>query len=246
VTLDDLLTEHGAASWDKQMCLMEMTDENRWNLDTKRGELSFGSRLTFPVQFLGTEAEDAQTWLWAWANEASRLPPALVTASRQLEEFGRQNGVAALSDPESSLEDVNGHLLSLIASGLCGADAYYRGPYDGGALFLLLSAPEARQQDDPATTAFVRNFLGFTSTYSCEHRPALAAYARYKAYTCTDQPDGSLLCVSPSGDPATATFDERGVVTQLRAKISPQSTEANAEAKPEPAATKKPWWKLGR
>lgn len=241
MTLDDLITEHGAASWDKQMCLMDVTGENKWNLDTRRGELTFGSSLTFPVQFLGTEAEDAHSWLWAWANEASRLPPELVAASRQIEAFGRQNGVAALSEPESSLDDVSGHRLSMIASGLCGADAYYRAPYDGGALFLLLSAPEVRSRGDATTTAFVRNFLDFISAYSCEHRPALIAYARYKDYACTEQPDGSLLFTSPSGDPVTATFDEEKRVKQLRARVLPQTPEV----KPEPAPVKKPWWKLG-
>ena len=240
MTLDELLTEHGAASWDKQMCLMELIGENGWNLSTSRGEITFGTQ-TFPIQMLGSEDEDAGTWLWAWANEASRLPPEIVTASRQVQEFGRQNSVPEFVAPESSLDAVNGHLLSMIASGLCEADAYYRGPYDGGAVFLLLSAPEVKNYADSSTTAFVRNFLDFISAYSCKPRPALTAYARYKNYACTDQPDGSLVCVAPSGDPVTAIFDSLGRVAQLQAKVSPQ----NADARPEPVPAKKPWWKLG-
>jgi len=84
MALDDLMTEYGAASWDKQMCLMEIVGEKAWNLDVKRGLLTFGGSLTFSVQLLGSEAEDAGTWLWAWANEASHLPPEIVAASRQM------------------------------------------------------------------------------------------------------------------------------------------------------------------
>jgi len=63
MTLDDLITEHGAASWDKKMCLMELIGENPWSLDVRRGLLMFGGSLTFPVQLLGSEAEAAGTWL---------------------------------------------------------------------------------------------------------------------------------------------------------------------------------------
>ena len=127
MTLTDLITEHGAASWDKQMCLMGVIGEKAWSLDVKRGLLTFGGTDTFPVQLLGSEAEAAGTWLWAWANDASNLPPALTAASRQMQEVGRQQEIAALYDPEVSLETAGGHLLSMIASGVCGADAYYRG-----------------------------------------------------------------------------------------------------------------------
>ena len=47
MTRDDLMTEYGAASWDKQMCLMEIVGEKAWNLDVKRGPLTFGGGVTF-------------------------------------------------------------------------------------------------------------------------------------------------------------------------------------------------------
>lgn len=239
MTLDDLMTEHGAASWDKQMCLMELIGEKAWNLDIRRGLLTFGGSLTFPVQLLGSEAEQAGTWLWAWANEGSNLPPELIAASRQMQAFGQQNSIAALTNPENSLDDANGHLLSMIASGVCGADAYYRGPYDGGAAFMLLTAPEVRKQADFSITAFIRIFTEFISAFECSHRPALEAYARYKNYACAPQPDGTLLCTSPAGASVTAAFDDLGRLSIFSATLIADSLKG------QPPAPKKPWWKLG-
>ncbi len=240
MTLTDLLAEHGAASWDKQMCLAMLIGDYGWSLDVKRGEIMFGDALTFPAQLLGSEADAAETWLWAWANEASHLPPELVAASQQLQDFGRQNAVPELTTPEVSLDDVNGHLLSMIASGQCGADAYYRGPYEGGAAFLLLTAPEAKRFADPTPTHFIRIFMEFISAFSCPHRPALEAYARYKDYAFKEQADGSLLLTSPAGDAITATFDVLGRVKDFSATLTKKSFDGT-----DPVPAKKPWWKLG-
>ncbi len=241
MTLTDLITEHGAASWDKQMCLMDVIGEKAWSLDVKRGLLTFGGRMTFPVQLLGSEAEAAGTWLWAWANEASNFPPELTEASRQMRELGRQYEIAALSDPEVSLDNVSGHLLGMIASGVCGADAYYRGPYNGGAAFMLLTAPEVKGRADSSVTAFIRIFTEFISAFDCSHRPALEAYARYKAYSYAPQADGTLLCMSPSGASVTAAFDDLGRLSKFSATLTADSMAETPGTK----APKKPWWKLG-
>lgn len=158
-----------------------------------------------------------------------------------MQAFGQQNGIAAFTDPECSLNKVNGHLLSMIGSGLCGADAYYRGPYEGGAAFMLLTAPEIRTRADSSVTAFIRQFTEFISAYSCEHRAALEAYARYKSYACTAQPDGSLLCTAPAGASVSAAFDDLGRLKEFIATLTTDSLKGRLE----PAAPKKPWWKFG-
>jgi hypothetical protein len=172
MTLTDLLAEHGAASWDRQLCLVKLIGDGGWNLDVKRGEITSGGRQTFPVQILGSECERAKIWLWAWANTASGLSVEVTAASLQLLDYREQNEVPEFVAPELGLESVNGHLLSTVASGLCQADAYYRGPYDGGGVFLLLTAPETRRFAAPSPTHFIRVFTEFVMNFACPHRPA--------------------------------------------------------------------------
>ncbi len=236
MNLIQLITQHGASSWDKQACLADCIGDGDWQLSLSTGQITFSGTQSFPVQVLGSEADDAGTWLWAWANTESNLPPNLVQVAEQMQAFGEQQRVAELVAPELNLEDASGHLLSAIACGLCGADAYYRGPYTGGAVFLLLDAPVLRRYADNTPMRFIRVFTEFLSAYACDHRPALAAYAAYKGYAVTAEAGADVVTL-PAGAVVRAEFDTQGRL----AKISSTLTPENSLPQPE----KKPWWKRG-
>ena len=236
MSLMQLLTQHGAASWDKQACLADCIGDGDWQLSLSAGQITFGGRQSYPVQVLGSEADADGTWLWAWANTESNLPPNLVQAAAQMQAFGEQQRVAELVAPTLNLEDAAGHTLSMISCGVCGADAYYRGPYAGGAVFLLLEAPALRRYADDTPTRFIRVFTEFISAFACDHRPALAAYAAYKGYTLTAEPNADAITL-PAGAVVRAEFDTLGRL----AKISSTLTPENSLPQPE----KKPWWKRG-
>lgn len=240
MTLTELITQHGAASWDKQMCLADAIGDDDWQLSLSAGQITFGGRQSFPVQVLGSEADAAGTWLWAWANAESNLPPARVRAAAQMRAFGEQMRVAEFVAPELNLEDANGHLLSAIACGVCGADAYYRGPYTGGAVFLLLEAPALRQLSDDTPMRFIRIFTQFISAFSCDHRPALAAYAAYKGFALQAGADADTITL-PAGAEVRAEFDTLGRLANMSSTLTAQNISQAAETKPE----KKPWWKRG-
>ncbi len=234
--LTQLITQHGAASWDKQMCLADAIGDGDWELSLSEGQITFGGTQSFPVQILGSEGDGAGTWLWAWANTESNLPPPLVQAAGQMRAFGEQQRVAAFVAPELNLEDANGHLLSAIACGVCGADAYYRGPYAGGAVFLLLEAPALRQYADDTPMRFIRIFTEFISAFACDHRPALAAYASYKGYTLAGEGNADVITL-PAGAVIRAEFDPEGRLAKFSSTLTAENTA--------PVPEKKPWWKLG-
>ncbi|WP_345780486.1 DUF6882 domain-containing protein, partial [Xanthomonas sacchari] len=101
------------------------------------GRVYFGEDLQFPIQLLGTAAEASASGLWAWANTASNLPPALLANANALRAHGEHEGIAELAAPSSALGEDGGHHIALLAGALRGR-CYYRAPYDGGALFFLL------------------------------------------------------------------------------------------------------------
>ncbi len=234
--LTQLITQYGAASWDKQMCLAEAIGDGDWQLSLSAGQITFGGTQSYPVQVLGSEAEADGTWLWAWANTESNLPPALLQAAAQMRAFGEQQRVAELVAPALNLEDADGHKLSLIACGVCGADAYYCGPYAGGAVFLLLTAPSLRRFADDTPMRFIRVFTEFISAFACDHRPALAAYAAYKGYTLTGEASADVITL-PAGAVVRAEFDALGRVSGLSSTLTAQNSASTPE--------KKPWWKRG-
>jgi hypothetical protein len=235
--LSELLAEYGAASWDKQECLAEFIGDGDWQLDVSAGLITFGGKHTFPVQILGTEGDATGTWLWSWANVQSGLPEPLLAAAKQLQAYGSQNQVRELTESEVSLEVASGHLFSLIASGLCEADAYYRGPYEGGAVFLLLNATPLQFLSDDSPLRFIRVFNEFISAFSCRHETALRAYAHYKGYSVASQQDDVIVTL-PAGAEIHASFDTLGRLAELKSVLNSQ----NIGTPPE----KKSWWKLGR
>ena len=236
-SLTSLLSQHGVASLDKQKCLADVIGNADWQFNMDAGQLTFGGQYVFPVQILGTESHQSHTWLWGWANAASAIPEPLLRAAKQLQAYGEQHDVPEFTGPQQTLDAVSGHLLCMIACGLCEADCYYRGPYAGGAAFMLLSAPEVRQRSDDTALRFIHVYNEFLIQFSCDHRQALVSYADYKRFLVSEE--GSVVvCTSPHGEAVRASFDSLGRLAGIESKVT--------AAPPPPAAEKKPWWNSKR
>ena len=72
--LSHLFSLYAASTLDKQRTLMDLIGEkHRWDFDMKSGEIAFNGKHKFPVQIIGTESHQSNTWLWAWANAESGI-----------------------------------------------------------------------------------------------------------------------------------------------------------------------------
>src|SRR5262249_32991993 len=171
-TFGSLLARHAGLSFEKQCALADFLGSHNWSLDTERALISFGPGKGFPIQILGTESESSYTWLWAWANEASGLSEDVVRDSIRLQRLGEETGIQELAQPEVGLGPVSGHHLALIASGVCDAAGYYRGAYDGGAVYVLLYDPKKVIVRDESIVRMTRVFLDLICQIELEHRPA--------------------------------------------------------------------------
>jgi hypothetical protein len=201
--LNQLFLQHAAASYDKQMALGDIIGGADWQFDMTTQSLTFGANIRFKIQVIGTESTHSNTWLWGWANEASGIPAAMLRASEELRALGKQHKISALTQDSFPLsDDLNGHLLSMIASGVCNGDAYYRGPYDGGALFMLI-------RDDHFPHRTVNPALRITTIFPqvianillSDHRLAFRHYVEFY-----------LGHVEEKGDILRAEFSNKNIV----------------------------------
>jgi hypothetical protein len=199
VQIDQLFLQHVAASYDKQMALSDLIGDSNWQFDMDSQTLSFGSKFHFKIQVLGTESNSSNTWLWGWANEASGIPPSMLKASEELRALGVQEHISELTQAEIPLTDqVNGHNLSMIASGVCNGQAYYRGPYDGGALYMLIRDENYPQQNVLPVIHITTIFPQLISNIEIEnHRQAFLAYVQFYAAK-----------INETGDLITAQFND--------------------------------------
>jgi hypothetical protein len=111
----------------------------------------------------------------------------------------------------------------MVASGLFDADAFYRGPYEGGAAFMLLTLPELRGQSNQMPAHVIRVFMETISGLPVNHRPALLAYLDCKGYTVTETPE-ALLATGPTGIELEAHFDAQGRVVNFSTRQQPPIT----------------------
>jgi hypothetical protein len=199
------LEQYGLISLEKQEKLSALAGDFTTEIDFETGRIRLSSGYEFPFQVLGTESDNTLTWLWAWAEEQSEVPPELLASALEMRAWGEKEGIAECTSPSVDLERADGLLLSLIASEVCKASCYYQDSYDGGALFLLLFGQTIEMQEPLDAGGVVRQISHLASLYDFNHRNALLSYLRYHGLTY----EGSgqvLLTRLESGEELQAEF----------------------------------------
>lgn len=141
-----LLTEHIGMAFDKQLQLADSLEgAGNWELSLPDAELSFADGRRFGIELLGIEALPEAVWLWSWSNATPDVVPSdLLQQALVVRAYGEAHGISELVEPMTNIDERrNGHHFALLGASLSDAIAYYRAPFEGGALFLLLTEPEA-------------------------------------------------------------------------------------------------------
>lgn len=221
-SFDTLFQQHVAAAFERQLRFGDIVGDRAWNFSMTEGTLSFakqgffGKTLPLAAQILGTESESSSTWLWAWANQRSAIPEGLLRMAHRLQELGDAQGIAELVKPQLPLEELDGHQVGLVASGIHGRGAYYRCPYDGGAMFVLLpdvALPKVEHPSIRVATVFPQVIDKFEID---DHRTALRGLLESLGFTLTE--DTAARLAGTHGQwKAGATFDGAGRMTELQA-----------------------------
>ncbi|HEX8912656.1 MAG TPA: hypothetical protein VF796_09890 [Humisphaera sp.] len=212
-----LLCAHAVRSLEKQFHLQELAGEDDWSADLDAGTFSIG-RYTWRCELLGSESSISNTWQWGWANTDGYSADVLRT-SLELRSLGSQTQVPELTEPQFPLDTIGAHALSLVAVGVSGADAYYRGPYDDGAAFLIIRDPAFPSL--PAMTAdrFSNLFTTLIRRFAvADHRGALQAYAASGAVALRSDGASDRLEFN-DGSGLTCTFDHLNRLTALEGRL---------------------------
>lgn len=211
-----------------QIALFDLTENQRWYTDLDTGTLCFGDQYHWQIQLLGTESEASGTWLWSWANAVNDIPAPLLVASFAVKAYGEQNGIPELTTPQLPLDQIDGHTLALLASGICEANAYYRCPYEGGALFVLIMDETFPKCTDPPLQRIATVFpQAIASLEIPDHQLALRGYL--DSYGLAHEVAGNQIVVKENGEPVlTATFDEQNRLTNLEVRLEARADSPTA------------------
>ena len=128
-----------------QIACAELVVKNRdWNVDFDKGIIAFGND-EYPLQFLGSEANSSNTWLWAWEN-INGFDDKIISLARSIKEKGEKLDIETLTTAEIDITDeLNGHNFSIVACGLADQNyCYYRGPHSGGAILVAFDGVDEK------------------------------------------------------------------------------------------------------
>ena len=211
------LEKYALIALEKQAKLDMLVGEHFAELDLDSGILRLDKELAIPFQVLGTESDNTLTWLWAWSDAQEELPEHLLSSSLQLRAWGIEKGLQEFTSPEVDLNKADGHMISMIASGILPASCYYRDQYEGGAAFLLLSSDVIDKQSPLDTESLIRQLSDLVTRYELDHRAVLLSYLHLKGLTIHEQ--GSTISSElASGESLSAEFDESGRLVAMNGK----------------------------
>jgi uncharacterized protein DUF6882 len=109
-----------------------------WNQDT--GTIVFSNdgvpKLLANILFVGSVSTRTNTWLWSWANES--ISCKLSDRLRAVKEYGETHGIAQLTEPYWSADEVDGWEMTSVSAYLLKAEGAYRTPDEHGFTYLLL------------------------------------------------------------------------------------------------------------
>jgi len=212
------LEQYALISLEKQDKFDRLIGEHTMEFDIDTGEIRFSNGLAVTFQALGTESGNTLTWLWAWSDEQPDMPVHLLRSAYQLKDWGEKHDVLEFCSPSIDLDKADGQIISLIAAEVCKASCYYRDPYEGGALYVLLfdKSIDAQQQFNRAGLS--RKLLDLISLYEFNHKNALISYFSMKGLSPVET-GTTVTCELGSGEQLSAEFDASGHLTSLNGEI---------------------------
>ena len=225
-----LLASHIGTSFAKQLAFADLLGDRNWGVNISEGRATFGEDLFYPIQLIGTEADGDSTWLWAWGNEESNLPSSILRVSEELRALGQSSKIPELVEANFSLEIANGHTIAMVASGLNPDCCYYRGPYNGGALFFLVCGVPSTVTRHVAPERAITVLTEIISQFDIDNRQMAEAFLRDQGFTLEMR--GSTMSAMRGGQPIDIVFDSMNRIASIQGTVSPT---------PSPQT---PWWQF--
>lgn len=210
----DLLTRHAVIATEKQYRLAEIVGDRPWRLSLDEGLLGFGDDLAWSIEVLGTESHESGTWLWAWGNEALDIPAGMLTGSNGLRQYGREHQLAELEERTCRLELATGYALATVGSGLLDAVAYYRAPFDHGAVYVLVTDADFPRERAPSAARMIDAVRKAVRSFDVDHALAIAAYAEQRGGTLTRH-EHALALSFPRGPRLRIDLDGNAQVSRI-------------------------------
>ena len=151
-------------------CAELVVKNQNWNVDFSKRVIAFGND-EYPVQFLGSEANSDDSWMWGW-NNVNGFDESIISFAYEVKEIGEAWGLEPLTVPVFELSDTfNGHSLATVACGVTKHKyCYYRGPHSNGAALMGFSKVTDEVFTPVNLSKFCPTVLNCLQNFHIDHR----------------------------------------------------------------------------
>lgn len=226
INYDTLFEQYAGIAFEKQYSLADVIGDSDWNVDTTTGLIAFGE-IEMPIQVLGTYSFQSETWLWAWANQASGIPENLLTQANELKKLGEEYNIEFLTKDQYKIEATDAHALGIIASGKFGSSAYYAGNFGDGIVLVTVESSLIDQMGYNEQARILQSFPQLISAFGINHRRTLRNYLEAKGYTVGEK-QKEMTAVKGENS-IFASFDPSDRLTNLKGETSPTPREGEVK-----------------
>ncbi|WP_298058413.1 DUF6882 domain-containing protein [uncultured Campylobacter sp.] len=150
-----------------------------WNADFDGCEIAFGDQI-YKIQFIGSESNVSDTWLWGFANQ-SGLSPEATAFSHDILRAGREWGLQAFSEPSFELDETfNGHTLCIAACGVADENlCYYGCRHDKGCAFVAITDAPDLLFEPLSTHEFVKTASSCIQNHDVDHKIFIKSFLEF-------------------------------------------------------------------
>lgn len=167
----DVLSESLGYMMAVQLAFGEIAVRDRdWDVDFSRGVIAFGED-EYPIQFIGSQSDVSNTWLWAWEN-INGFDSSLLELAEKTKQRGNEWGLEPLTKAQSNLDTLlSGHTIASVACAISEEKlCYYRCPYSGGAAFVAVRGVDEAVFSGADIAAFAEITMKCISEFDLDHR----------------------------------------------------------------------------
>ena len=198
-----------------QIACAEHVVKNRdWNVDFDKGIIAFGND-EYPLQFLGSEANSSNTWLWAWEN-INGFDDKIISLAREIKAKGEKLNLEALTTAEIDISDeLNGHTLSMVACGLADKNyCYYRGPHSGGAIFIAFNGVDEKVFSSVSAKDFVDIVVRCIQQFPLNHKLFVESFLEWNK-TKYKWKENTLIADFENSQKLEIDFEEKSELARI-------------------------------
>ncbi|TAJ11381.1 hypothetical protein DMA11_17220 [Marinilabiliaceae bacterium JC017] len=216
-SFEELLEQNAGLSFEKQMIFGEVIGSSSWQFDMNSGSISFGDKLVFPVQVIGSLSFNDSSWMWGWANSQSGIPENLLQQANRLRALGEEKQIKELTEGHISVDEGFEHKIGMICCGVFKSGSYYCANYGQGTLVVTIDSDIIPSVDNDKHKKILTNFSQLISNIDVNHKSAFINYLIDRGFQL--KIEENKIEGLRNGLVITGEFDESGKLKNLNGKM---------------------------